>query len=215
MTLEARTDVFNELATGYVEADSKDESGVALGSGDIIHILMTLYDVASGGVINNRLLQDVKNANDVTIDASGNLAYTVQPADNIIVDSAIAVGSTEDHVAHLVWCWGTGITTGTLSNAIATTNTDQTVTVTHASHGLVDGDCVFFKGAAEVGGLNINGVRIITKIDANSYSFEHPNAATASESSGGGSTINYALNPEVGRDNIEIQVLQMKKAPGG
>lgn len=80
------------------------------------------------------------------------------------------------------------------TNPFATTNTDETVTVTHTSHGAADGDYVTFTSvASDVGGISAvyfeNVVFVITYIDANSYSIELPVAATSTSASEGGAVV--------------------------
>ena len=214
MALASSTEQVREMTTAVITGTVQDDSGTALPVADIDAMLLTLYDKATGDVINNRLLQDVKNANNVTIDAAGALVYTMQPADNVIVGSP-AVGEAEGHVAHFVWGWD-ATSSGTLSNAISTAASSNTVTVAHTGHGLSVGDHVMIKGANDVGGVNPNGLRIVATVPgANSWTFEHPNAATSTEAAGGGSTINYYLGTKVGRQDVAIKVMQMLKAPGG
>lgn len=214
MALASSTDQVRELSTAVITGTIQDDNGTALPVASIDMCLMTLYENTGNTVINNRLLQNVKGANNVTIDSSGVLTYTMQPADNIIVNS-VNVGETETHTAHFVWCWS-NTATGTLSNAIDTTVSDETVTVNHTGHGLSVGDHVAITGADDVGGLNCNGVRVVATVPGpNSFTFEHPNAATATVSGGGGSTITYFHGTKVGRQDVGIKVLQMQKAPGG
>jgi hypothetical protein len=79
------------------------------------------------------------------------------------------------------------------ANPLASTNASGTVVVTHTAHGYADGISVKFYGATTFNGLdaaNLNGVRVITVINANSYSFVAGAADTASATgSGGGSAI--------------------------
>lgn len=219
MALSAANSDMRELAPGVIEGLVVDDDQAVLGSGTVEAMLLTAYVLDDNlTILNNRLLQNVLNQNQVTLDASGNLTFYVQPADNIIVNSALARDDREGHVAHFVWCWES-TSSGTLSNAIATTDGSTTVTVTHASHGYSVGQTVFFVDADEVGGLNINGVRIVATVPtSNTYTFEHPNAATADEASGGGTGIDYftwASIAKIGRKEIGWNVVQMNKAPGG
>ena len=208
-----------ELASGVIKGLVVDDEQAVLGSGTVEALLLTTY-VADDNrtVVNSRLLQNVLNQNQVTLDAAGNMAFYVQPADNVIVDTTLVTDAKEQHVAHFVWCWGS-TSNGTLSNAIATTESSTTVTVTHASHGYSVGQTVFLVDADEVGGLNVNGVRVIaTTPTANTYTFEHPSAATATESNGGGTGIDYfhwSDRAKVARKEIDWNVVQTDKAPGG
>lgn len=79
------------------------------------------------------------------------------------------------------------------ANPLASQNTLGTVTVTHTAHGYANGIGVRLYGAATFNGLdaaNLNGVRTITVINANSYSFTAGAADVASATgAGGGSSI--------------------------
>lgn len=79
------------------------------------------------------------------------------------------------------------------ADPLASTNASGTVTVTHTAHGYANGIGVRLYGAATFNGLdaaNLNGVRTITVINANSYSFTAGAGDTASATgAGGGSEI--------------------------
>jgi hypothetical protein len=81
----------------------------------------------------------------------------------------------------------TGYTTiGT--SPIATTNASTTVTVTHTAHGLTTGNEVTISGAADTNGIvaaNLNGIRAITVVDANTYTVVAGAAATSTGTGGG------------------------------
>jgi hypothetical protein len=73
-----------------------------------------------------------------------------------------------------------------LANPFDTTDTDATVTVTHASHGARSGDTIIIDGATAVGGLTLDGeFEIATVIGANSYTIEAASAATSTATGGG------------------------------
>lgn len=76
---------------------------------------------------------------------------------------------------------------GTLSDAISTVSGDNTVTVKHAGHGLKVGDQVPLVVEEIVGGLLIRGTYSVGTVpDANTWTFEHPLAATDTVSDDGG-----------------------------
>ena len=75
-------------------------------------LTLTLVDDATGTVINGRSSQNALNANNVTIDASGNLVWTMTPADNPIVGSGLAHGRCELHLATFEWTWSAGAKKG-------------------------------------------------------------------------------------------------------
>lgn len=82
---------------------------------------------------------------------------------------------------------------GTLTNPFSTVLGDATVTVAHTAHGNVTGDFVNFPGSPVVTGSGItlmSGHYAATYVDANTYTIEGPNVATAG-TSGVGGTIDY------------------------
>ena len=90
--------IFNvrEKTTRRYTAVLKDETGAAVGSGSLSSLKLTLYNKVDGAIINTRNQQNVLNLNGVTVDASGNLTWTMDPADNPIIDTTL---SYEEHVA--------------------------------------------------------------------------------------------------------------------
>jgi hypothetical protein len=85
-----------------------------------------------------------------------------------------------------------------LSNPFNTTNTSTTVTVTHTTHGAVNGDFVTFSNVATVGGLDLNNEYQITLIDSNSYTITAASAATSTVAAGGGTTVRALYQINVG-----------------
>ncbi len=90
--------IFNvrEKTTRRYTAVLKDETGTAIGSGTLSSLKLTLYNRADGSIINTRNQQNVLNVNGVTVDSSGNLTWTMDPADNPVIDAA---KDYEEHVA--------------------------------------------------------------------------------------------------------------------
>lgn len=82
-------------------ATLQDADDVVIPLGNLTTITLTLYDFATGTIINSREDVDVKNANDVTIHAtSGLLTWLIQEEDNLIVTPAnYPEGSEEKHIA--------------------------------------------------------------------------------------------------------------------
>jgi hypothetical protein len=98
---------YNEQTSGTYTATLVDEMGLAVNVAVLTEVTLTLYDLQSGEVINDRDYQDVKNANDVTINALGALEWKIQAADNAVVTDKMA-GTVERHIAffHFVWPGG-------------------------------------------------------------------------------------------------------------
>ena len=93
-----------EKETSRYTATVKDEAGVAQGSSARDTLTLTPYDKETGTIINSRNAQNVLNANGVTVDSSGNLVWTMDPADNTIVT---ATNEQELHVALFEWTYST------------------------------------------------------------------------------------------------------------
>jgi len=90
------TTVVNEKSTAKYTATLKDEDGNIIPAANIVSLTLTLCEVPDGTIINSRNDQDVLNTNNVTVDSSGILIYTLQELDTIIVNPALA---TEIHRA--------------------------------------------------------------------------------------------------------------------
>jgi len=85
-------------------------------------------------------------------------------------------------------------TTSNLTNPLAVADEGTTVTVTDNGHGASNGDFIIINSAATTGGItaaNFNRLEgyQITVVNANSYTFTAPTAATSTVSAGGGTTI--------------------------
>ncbi len=87
------------MATLYIDegtgaiytATLEDSGGTAIPLANITSITLTLYNVADAAIINSREDQNVLNQNNVTINAtSGLLTWTMQAADNPIIDVTLA-----------------------------------------------------------------------------------------------------------------------------
>jgi len=79
-------DVINEGSTAAFFAVLKDPLGNLLPLSVVDSIALTLFDVASGAIVNGRNSQDIKNANDVTVNESAVLHWQMQIEDTSILD---------------------------------------------------------------------------------------------------------------------------------
>jgi hypothetical protein len=81
---------------------------------------------------------------------------------------------------------------GTLgTDPFTTTISSAEVSVADTTHNRAVGDYVVFDGAAEVGGITIDGEYVITEVtDANNYVITHTSSATSS-ATGGGAAVTY------------------------
>lgn len=61
--------------SGHYSAVIVDEDDAVVPATDLTAVTLTLYDTASGDIINDRFEQDALNVNDVTIDSEGNLVW--------------------------------------------------------------------------------------------------------------------------------------------
>lgn len=95
----------NELTTGVYTGSLVDDTGAAIGAASLVTLTLTLYDAITKTYINARNAQNILNANNVTVDSSGNLIWSVQALDNLIVNDTL---STELHVALFQWTYGAG-----------------------------------------------------------------------------------------------------------
>ena len=107
MSCEIEMEEFEELSSGIYEADIVQDNGSPAGLGVLTALTLTLYDEHSDNqaIVNERNDQDVLNANNVTIDASGHLKWNIQPDDNAILDSN---NYHEDHIAMFKYEWLSG-----------------------------------------------------------------------------------------------------------
>jgi len=79
-------ETINEGSTARYEAALFDETGAAIPASLITALTLTMVQAATGAIINGRNVQNVLNANQVTVDAAGMLRYDLQPADTAMLD---------------------------------------------------------------------------------------------------------------------------------
>jgi len=87
----------------------------------------------------------------------------------------------------------------------AATSGSTTITVTHTSHGAIEGDFVTYSGAATLGGVITDTIlnaeyEITTYIDANTYEITAPIAANGSDVGNGGASVVGEYQINVGGD---------------
>lgn len=94
-----------------------------------------------------------------------------------------------------------------LPNRLTTTVSSGVITVNHPTHGLVNGDLIKVEGVTDsidgIESYEINGVREITYISANSYSFVADGTATVGGISGGG---NYVKISKYNDDKLTLEI---------
>lgn len=94
-----------ERSSGVYSAQLLDEDGVAIPAATLTTLTLTLYVKETGDIINLRNAQNVLNANNVAVDSSGNLVWTVQPADHAVVATGRKL---ERHRAVFDFTWNSG-----------------------------------------------------------------------------------------------------------
>jgi hypothetical protein len=74
-----------ERTSAIYTATLKDPADVVVPGSVLTLGTLTLSDVSTGTILNNRAAQDILNLNDVTITEGGLLTWILQPADNAII----------------------------------------------------------------------------------------------------------------------------------
>ncbi len=96
--------ILPERSSAKITGILKDENGAVISSASLSTLVLSLYVEGSPStIINGRNKQNVLNANGVTVDGSGNLAWLMDPLDNSIMDSTLSI---EQHVALFEWTYG-------------------------------------------------------------------------------------------------------------
>jgi hypothetical protein len=83
-----------------------DDNDMPIPASSLLTATLTLTDLETGRTINSRLLQDVLNANNVTITEEGRVTWEMQGnADNVLVRSNQQL---ETHRGRFAFTWGNG-----------------------------------------------------------------------------------------------------------
>src|SRR5262245_7000457 len=107
-----------EKTTCRYTATLTDELGSVIPAASLTTLTLTLFDRRTGSIINSLNAQNVLNANGVTVDSSGNLIWTMSPADNAITGS----WDVEEHGAMFEWTWSAGAKGGKHEVSFVVTN---------------------------------------------------------------------------------------------
>jgi hypothetical protein len=155
------------------------------------------------------------NVTAVVLNQEFTVASIVNSTSYTIVSSVLAnatatgggntiVASYQQPVGSNTFTFGTGWGAGPwpvdgtitlLTNPFNTTNGSNVVTVTHAGHGLSNGNSVIFSGATATGGVPavlLNTLFAPTVVNANAYTVTVQTNATANVTGGGGNVTVYA-----------------------
>ena len=111
-----------ENASALYSGQLTDLNGDNLQLSDIATLTLTLTKDSSGEVINSRNAQNILNANNVVVDSAGYMTWTIQPADNEVLDDALKF---EVHDAVFTWTWGTPVNTKRHELKIEVLNSDK------------------------------------------------------------------------------------------
>ena len=106
-------DVVNEESTQVWAGVLADSAGSPIGSGALDTLVMSFFDLESGTIVNSRSGQDILNANNVVVDGSGVITWTLQPADTTLID---ATKTHETHRAEIRGTYNSGA--GTLKHDV-------------------------------------------------------------------------------------------------
>lgn len=94
----------NELNSWSFTCDLTKDDGTVLGPTALDTLTLTLYDVATGTIINAVDHANIKNTGRGALDALGHLVVSLVSADNPIVGS----GTKEKHKALIIGTWNSG-----------------------------------------------------------------------------------------------------------
>lgn len=94
-----------ERSSGVYTAQLLDENDDGIPAATLTTLTLTLYVKDTGDIINSRDAQNVLNTNNVAVDSSGNLTWTVQPADHAVVATGRKL---ERHRAVFDLTWSSG-----------------------------------------------------------------------------------------------------------
>ena len=86
----------NERTSAQDTATLTDHAGVTIVGSLLETLTLTLYDEATGIILNNRNQQNVLQTNGVTVSEAGRLTCILAPADNAII------GGTAGHERHVM-----------------------------------------------------------------------------------------------------------------
>jgi hypothetical protein len=108
---ELLTETLQEGTTGFFSFPLVDKDGNGISLSFLTTMTLTYYDVESGEIVNNRLHQNVLNANNVTVNTESGpplvttVTFELTPADTVILNEAHAL---EHRVMLFQWTWNTG-----------------------------------------------------------------------------------------------------------
>lgn len=111
--------VLCEQTTAQLTLQLTDEADVAIAKADLASLTLTLYDRATGTVLNGRNAQTVLDANGGSVSATGLVTLLLSDADNALASQS---RSGETHVALLLWTTASGTRRGAKEIAFTVIN---------------------------------------------------------------------------------------------
>ena len=113
----------NEGSGAKYTATLKDPAGTVVTRSNLAALGLVLYNQRDGSIINSRgtlsgttyTFQDVRPTSDTAVNnvtfhaTSGLMTWLIQPADNAIVDTTLAPGESETHVAVFKFVYTDGV----------------------------------------------------------------------------------------------------------
>ena len=98
-------DVFPQKSTPVLRAVLQDENDTGVPAASLTEVKGWLYDQTKKSVIASFSDRNLLNANNCTIDASGNLVLSLLAAEMVLLNEDAA---EETHVLQLKWSWSSG-----------------------------------------------------------------------------------------------------------
>ena len=203
----------NDTVTRDVRFDLTTQTGAQMMLADLDALILTVYNDDDQALI--RPSQPVLNANGVavveTTDANGaavtRVTWTIKPFESKVQDGTLNPGERETHTAYFELIWNPTATIA-LTNPFQTTAASQDVIVNKTAHGLAVDEHVAFSGGTNVGGVDMDGVYVITEVvDSDSFKVLAKVAAT-SGASGGGSPSMY-VNPRTNKLSVGLNITKV------
>ncbi len=168
--------MLDERTTSPFTGTLTNENDLTVTKAELDAVQLVVYDKKQKVV-----LRETRDALEF-IEADGDVDWLITPHETSLVNPDVPDSALLTHVAVWEFCWGSHLV-DTASLGFATTADNRNVTVTHAFHGFQAEDHVIFKGAPEVGGLEMDGVFVVHEVlGSNSYVVEHVNKATSTAS---------------------------------
>jgi len=101
MTTEEWT--IDEGESGNITSTLQNKVGNALTKSELLTLKITIFDVRSNTIVNNRLNQNILDANNGTVDTVGELTFKLQPEDTVNVGSPRKF--LEERQVTIEWTW--------------------------------------------------------------------------------------------------------------